>query len=248
VGTIKNRGPYTGVPINTLCNLVGGIQKGQTLRITGGDGYQQNFTYSQVSGNFATYNNVTGAKATPTQPLTTILAYYFQGKNLTYSYGSSLRFVVVGPEGLLTNSSYWVSYVVKLEILGTVPAVTISPSSATIDVGQSENLTSSVSNGTLPYSYLWYLNGTSTGVTAKNYLFNSTSRGHYSFYVVVTDSVGVQATSNTATITVNIAPSVGGYAVPTTLTTTLLTYFLALISFLIACFVAIKLKTKRKTN
>jgi hypothetical protein len=160
LGFLKGRGYYTGVSMNTFCNLVGGIHKGQTLRVTGSDGYNITFTYEQVNGNFTTYNNVTGAPQIPTQPLTTILAYYFNGQNLTSSGGSSLRFAIVGPEGLCTDSKYWVSYVVKLEILGTF--------------------------------------------------------------------------------------SVGGYSFPTASTTTLLTYYLALISFLTVSFVAIKLKPKRR--
>jgi hypothetical protein len=32
--------------------------------------------------------------------------------------GGPLRFAIVGPEGLYTNSTYWVQKVVKLEILG----------------------------------------------------------------------------------------------------------------------------------
>lgn len=209
VGTIKNRGPYTGVPINTLCNLVGGIQKGQTLRVTGGDGYKMNFTYWQVNGNFATYNNATGLKVAHNQSLTAILAYYFQGKNLTYSYGSSLRFAIVGPEGLLTNSSYWASYAVKLEILGTVPAITISPSSITIDVEQSETFTSNVTNGTSPYSYQWYVNGsTIIGAINSDYTFASVSRGHYSFYLNVTDKNNATSLSNAVVALVNNAPAV----------------------------------------
>jgi hypothetical protein len=117
LGVLKGRGPYTGVPINALCNLVGGIQKGQTLRVTGSDGYNITFTYGQVNGDFVTYNNVTGVQVTHNQSLTTILAYYFNGQNLTSN--GPLRFAIVGPEGLCTTSAYWVSYVIKLEILGT---------------------------------------------------------------------------------------------------------------------------------
>jgi hypothetical protein len=206
VGSLKNRGLYTGVPINTLCNLVGGIQKGQTLRVTGSDGYNITFTYKQVNGDFVTYNNVTGVKVAHNQPLTTILAYYLNGKNLTSN--GPLRFAIVGPEGLCTNSTYWVSYVVKLEILGTVPTVTISPNSATIDLGQSKTFTSSVSNGTPPYAYRWYVNSSATSAIGSSYTFTPSSRGHYDFYLNVTDKNNATALSNIAVVLVSNAPAV----------------------------------------
>jgi hypothetical protein len=114
--SLKGRGYYTGVPINTLCNLVGGIHYGQTLRVTGSDNYNITFTYEQVNGDFVTYDNVTGDQVQHNQSLTTILAYYFNDINLTS--GGPLRFAIVGPEGLCTDSLYWVKYVVKMKLLG----------------------------------------------------------------------------------------------------------------------------------
>jgi hypothetical protein len=116
VGTMSGLGNYTGVPINTFCQMVGGLHLGQTLRVTGSGNYVLNFTYAQVNGNWTTYGS-NGNKVQHNQSLTTILAYYFNGKNLTS--GGPLRFAIVGPEGLYTTSSYWVQGVSKLEILGT---------------------------------------------------------------------------------------------------------------------------------
>jgi hypothetical protein len=87
------------------------------------------------------------------------------------------------------------------------PSVTISPTSATIDVGQSQLFTSSVINGTSPYSYQWYLNGTLVG-TGSTYTFTPGSPGFYNIYLNVTDSVSIKAKSNMATVTVNAALSV----------------------------------------
>jgi hypothetical protein len=115
VGTLSGWGTYTGVTINTFCDLVGGIHSSQTLRVTASDNYNMTFTYAQVNGDFATYN-ATKHRVNHTQPLTTILAYHFNDMNLTS--GGPLRFAIVGPEGLYTNSTYWVQKVVKLEILG----------------------------------------------------------------------------------------------------------------------------------
>ncbi len=88
-------------------------------------------------------------------------------------------------------------------------SVSISPSTVTLDVGQSQTFTSSVSGGTSPCSYQWYLNGSAvSGATGSSYTFAPSSRGRYTFYLNVTDSADAKAQSNTATATVNKAPSV----------------------------------------
>jgi archaellum component FlaG (FlaF/FlaG flagellin family) len=83
-------------------------------------------------------------------------------------------------------------------------SVTISPGSATLYVGQCQLFTSSVTGGASPYTYQWYLNGAPVcGATKPTWTFIPTSAGSYAVYVKVTDSVGMKATSNTATVTVN---------------------------------------------
>jgi archaellum component FlaG (FlaF/FlaG flagellin family) len=99
---------------------------------------------------------------------------------------------------------------ITVTIIATLPlSVTISPRSATLDVGQSQLFTSTVKDGASPYSYQWYLNGAPvSGATKPTWKFTPTSAGSYTIYVKVTDSAGVQAMSNTATVTVNAALSV----------------------------------------
>ena len=136
-------GNYTGVPINTFCNLVGGLHLGQTLRVTSSDTKTKNFTYTQVNGDFVTYN-VSGNQVPHYQPLTTILAYHFKDMNLSSSDGP-LRFAIVGSEGLYTDSSYWWKQVVKLEILGTAQytlAVDSSPTGVNFTVNGTSCTTS----------------------------------------------------------------------------------------------------------
>jgi hypothetical protein len=88
--------------------------------------------------------------------------------------------------------------------VNTVPSVSVSPSSATLDVGQSLLFTSSVTGGTSPYSYQWYLNGVSVyGATGSSWTFTSTSSGSYTVYMNVTDIVGAGVKSSIATVTVN---------------------------------------------
>lgn len=86
------------------------------------------------------------------------------------------------------------------------PSVSISPSSWVIEIAQSQLFTSTVSGGTAPYSYQWYLNGTLvSGATSDSWTFKPASAGSLTVYAKIADAVGMQATSNTATVTVNVA-------------------------------------------
>ncbi|MCJ7768681.1 dockerin type I domain-containing protein, partial [Candidatus Bathyarchaeota archaeon] len=95
-----------------------------------------------------------------------------------------------------------------------VPSVSISPSSVVIEIAQSQLFTSTVSGGTIPHSYQWYLNGTLvSGATSGSWTFTPASAGSYTVYAKVTDAVGMQATSNNATVTVNVAVHVHNVAI-----------------------------------
>lgn len=113
LGNINGLGNYTGVSLTTLCNLVGGITANNSLRITATDGYIMNFSYGQVNGDFITFDNKAGQQVPHNQPLTPILAHYFNDANVT---DGPLRLAIVGPEGLVTQSIYWIKWVVKMEV------------------------------------------------------------------------------------------------------------------------------------
>jgi hypothetical protein len=116
-GAIKGVGNYTGISIQYLCEMVGGMPNNSFVRLTAADTYTKEYTYEQImSGTgFATYDPVTNNETQATQPLTPILAYAFNG-NLLSSSDGSLRSAFVGPEGLLTLSSMWVKSVVQVEV------------------------------------------------------------------------------------------------------------------------------------
>jgi hypothetical protein len=74
-----------------------------------------------------------------------------------------------------------------------------------MDAGQSQLFNSNVTGGTPPYSYQWYLNGALvSGATNPTWTFTPTSVGSYTIYAKVIDRLGMQATSNTATVAVLI--------------------------------------------
>ena len=87
--------------------------------------------------------------------------------------------------------------------------VTVSPVSVTLDVNQSQTLTSVIAGGISPYSYQWYLNGTPvSGATGVSWTFTPASPSLYSIYLNTTDAVGAFAESNAGIVTVHTTPSV----------------------------------------
>jgi len=83
-------------------------------------------------------------------------------------------------------------------------SVSISPTSVVMDVGQSVTFVSSVSGGTTPHTYQWYLDDAPvSSATAPTWTFFPTSPDTYEVYMNVTDTVGMTAQSNTVSVTVN---------------------------------------------
>ena len=110
-------GNFTGVPVLTLLNLVGGVTSSENVTFTGSDGYQVTFTYQQVHGQeINTFDPTTGAAVQPSQPLTVIVAYYCNDTSIASGKGP-LTVAIVGPQGLYTNGYWWAYLLVKIEII-----------------------------------------------------------------------------------------------------------------------------------
>jgi hypothetical protein len=119
VGTIKAVNNYTGVKLTSLCDLIGGISSETSVRVTASDGYSMIYSYDQLCGDFVTYNPKTGNEIAHNQTLTPIVAYHINGENLDDDEGP-LRFLIVGPEGLITDGHYWIKFTEKIEILPAI--------------------------------------------------------------------------------------------------------------------------------
>jgi subtilase family serine protease len=121
-------------------------------------------------------------------------------------YHSYFRDITSGSNGYNAGPGY--DYVTGLGSPLTTnftppPSISISPVSSTLDFGQSQPFTSTVSGGTSPYSYQWYLNGISvSGATSSSWTFTPSTTGIYTVYATATDSRGFQAKSATAQVNV----------------------------------------------
>jgi rhamnogalacturonyl hydrolase YesR len=128
-------------------------------------------------------------------------------------------------------------------------SASISPLSASINIGQSITFTSTITGGTSPYKYQWYLNDNLiSGATSTSWTFTPTTSGIYYVYLKVTDAHGNTTQSQTARISAATIP-VGGYSYPISghTTTTPLTFYLVLTTIIASVFITIKRKTlKRK--
>lgn len=115
-GTIYS-GNFTGVPISTLLNQVGGITSSDNITFIGSDGYQITCTYQQVEGQgINTFNPTTGAPIQSSQALTVIAAYFCNGTTIASGKGP-LTVAIVGPQGLYTDGYWWAYLLVKIEVI-----------------------------------------------------------------------------------------------------------------------------------
>ncbi|MGB8781106.1 MAG: CARDB domain-containing protein [Candidatus Bathyarchaeia archaeon] len=104
----------------------------------------------------------------------------------------------------VTYQSALPSNLIYFYLPGRALSVNISPTSVTLIVGQPQLFTSIISGGTSPYTYQWYSNGSAVqDATSTSWTFTPTSAGPFTVYMEVHDGAGAQATSNTATATVN---------------------------------------------
>jgi parallel beta-helix repeat protein len=172
------------------------------------------------------------------------------GMVVTHQYGSAGDYTVT--LNVTDSEGLWDIEQKQIEVKAPPPPLTvsISPTSASILVGQSVTFTSTVSGGYTPYSYQWYLNGNPvSGATSASWTFTPTASGIYYVHLKVTDAKGNTAQSETARITVATVP-VGGYSVPIQGYSTAkpLTPYLTLIAILTIALATIKRKTPRKTK
>ncbi len=110
---------------------------------------------------------------------------------------------------VVTDNATGSAQTASLTGTGGGPTITTQPTSQTVNLGQTATF-SVTATGAAPLSYQWVENGTAiNGATLSSYTTPATrsSDNGAQFAAVVSNSVG-SVTSNTATLTVNIPPSV----------------------------------------
>jgi hypothetical protein len=111
-------GPYlcTGVDLRDIVALAGGMHPDQRIRISARDGYQWEFEADQLEGQgFVTLSADLRERASP--PLRLVLVYEQDKKPVPYNDGGPFRIAIVSDEpGIITEGSYWVKWVDKIEV------------------------------------------------------------------------------------------------------------------------------------
>src|ERR1700694_2405256 len=107
-----------------------------------------------------------------------------------------------------TNSSnYWVDVVFK-NAAAVAPSITAQPASQTVTAGQTATF-SVTATGTAPLTYQWKKNNVAVGVNASSYTTPATTSTDNAtqFTVTISNTAG-SVTSNAASLTVNVPPSI----------------------------------------
>ena len=126
--------------------------------------------------------------------------------------GATFTVTVTGNSGNVTSSA-------AILTVNAPPSITAQPASQTVTVGQTATF-KVAATGTGTLTYQWKKGGTAiSGATASTYTTPTTVAGDNgsSFTVTITNSVG-NVTSNAATLTVNVPPSITTQPVSHTVT------------------------------
>ncbi len=169
------------------------------------------------------------------------------GKIVTHRYAIIGTFAVT--LNVTDSEGLWGIEQKQIEVKAPPPplTVTISPSSASILMGQSVTFISTVSGGYTPYSYQWFLNGNPVSeATSENWTFAPCTSEIFYVRLKVTDAKGNTAQSDAARIVVSTVP-VGGYSIPlqASIKTDTIIPHLLLLTVLTATFITVKRKIKR---
>jgi DMSO/TMAO reductase YedYZ molybdopterin-dependent catalytic subunit len=110
---------YKGAFLDDLCDLVGGINPTDSVRVEAADGYGMTFSYNQTrGGDFVMYDPGTKAEigVSSVGELTVILAYDEGGSPLAQQYGGPLRLCIVDSNDQLVDGHWMVKWVARIEV------------------------------------------------------------------------------------------------------------------------------------
>lgn len=113
-GTISSAGVITppqrlkGVSLESLVDLVGGLQPSMGVNVVAKDGYGMTMAYDQiVAGDFITYDPGTGSENQVEGPLQVIVAYERDGEPISAEEDGPLRLFIISPENDNIVDGHW---------------------------------------------------------------------------------------------------------------------------------------------
>jgi DMSO/TMAO reductase YedYZ molybdopterin-dependent catalytic subunit len=117
-GHITPPAPMKGVLMEDLFADVGGFPEDMAVSIIAKDGYEMTMSHTQLtSGDFLTYDMVTGAENKVEGPLRAIIAYERDGQPLDPESDGTLRLAIVSAKKDQVTDGHWsVKWVTKLQI------------------------------------------------------------------------------------------------------------------------------------
>jgi DMSO/TMAO reductase YedYZ molybdopterin-dependent catalytic subunit len=115
VGVVYGPYPVKGIQLETLLDLIGGMNPTDVLLVAAHDGYSSVFDYRQLMGEIDTFEPDT-LRLVPQSAVEFFIIYEQQGERLSDEDGKPLRLAITNPDGLLTEGHWWVKWVNRLEI------------------------------------------------------------------------------------------------------------------------------------
>jgi DMSO/TMAO reductase YedYZ molybdopterin-dependent catalytic subunit len=117
-GRITPPASTKGVLLEDLLAEMGGLPDDMALSIIAKDGYEMTMSHTQLnSGDFLTYDMVTGAENKVEGPLNVIIAYERDGKPLDPEADGTLRLAIISPQKDQVTDGHWsVKWVIKLQV------------------------------------------------------------------------------------------------------------------------------------
>ncbi|MGC8618695.1 MAG: hypothetical protein ACP5UZ_08200, partial [Thermoplasmata archaeon] len=147
--------------------------------------------------------------------------WYVGGIAVTGANQASYKFIPQAPGTYqiyvnVTNGTQQANSNIATVTVNSALAVTISPMSEKVYVGQTVTFQSTVTGGTGDFHYLWYLNGSETSTTTSSYTLTPAGNATYYVYVVVSDigtTKGVPSTPTVQSSTAQIIAAIKTYQV-----------------------------------
>jgi hypothetical protein len=131
VGTINGPSRYTGVSITDLLAEVGGLDEGETIRVSAEDGYTMTFSHDQTTGkSLIVFDGISGDEVEAPQ-LTLIAAYAENGQPIEEEIGP-LRLGILSNEHTVTEGHWWLKWFSRIEVVPDIVPWTLHLEGGTV--------------------------------------------------------------------------------------------------------------------